>query len=216
MYVSFNQGQTFDRFNGGLPAVAVHDIAVQPVERELLVATHGRSIWKTSVKELEQINTEMMAKAISLFDLESVSYSAAWGRKSYDGSFFEPSFKIPYYANQTGTAIFTITSEAGTQLASFIDNAEKGLNFATYNFSYDKVKAETLQKETNATQPLPKAENDNYYLQPGKYKITVQLNGNKATSDLVIAAANSGRRSFEPEPKGEPGEETPDKKPESK
>ena len=216
LYVSFNQGQIFERFSGGLPAVAVHDVAIQPVEHELLIATHGRSIWKTSVKELEQINTEMMTKAISLFDLESVNYSAAWGRKSYDGSFFEPSFKIPYYANQTGTAIFTITSEEGTQLTSFIDNAEKGLNFATYNFSYDKVKAETLQKETKATQPLPKAENDNYYLQPGKYKVTVELNGNKATSDLVVAAANSGRRSFEPEPKGEPGEENPDKKPESK
>ncbi|MDA9554802.1 hypothetical protein N9R54_01080 [Pelobium sp.] len=207
LYVSFNQGKNFERFSGGLPAVAVHDLVVQPVEHDLIVATHGRSLWKARVKELEQITDEMMAKPLSLFDLESVNYSNSWGRKSYDGTFFEPTFKIPYYSNQTGTAIISISTEKGTVLSSFIDNAEKGLNFATYNFSFDKTKAETLQKELKIEEPLKNADNSNFYLRPGKYIVTVELNEKKVTQPLSLVSGNRGQRSFEPEAKGEPEEE---------
>ena len=208
LYLSLNQGESFERFSGGLPAVAVHDLVVQPREHELIVATHGRSLWKTNVKELEQINPAMMAKPISLFDLESVNYSASWGRKGYNGEFFEPTFQIPYYANQTGTAIISVTSENGTVLSSFIDNAEKGLNFATYNFSFDKAKAETLQKELKTEEPIKGADNSNFYLKPGKYTVKLELNGNKDAKPLTLVAGSRGQRSFEPEANGEPEEES--------
>jgi photosystem II stability/assembly factor-like uncharacterized protein len=206
IYLSFNQGISFDRFSGGLPAVAVHDLIVHPREHELVVATHGRSLWKASVKEVEQIDSAMMAKAISLFDLETVNYSSSWGKKGYDGEFFEPTFQIPYFTNQTGTAIITVSLEDGTVLSSFIDNAEKGLNFATYNFSFDKTKAETLQKSLKIDEPLKGADNSNFYLKAGKYTLNVELNGNKASKALTLVEGNKGRRSFEPEAKGEPEE----------
>ncbi len=208
IYLSFNKGESFERFSGGLPAVAIHDLIIQPVEHELVVATHGRSLWKASVKEVEQINAEMMAKAISLFDLESVNYSASWGRKDYKGEFFEPTFQIPYYANQTGTTIITISSANGTVLSSFIDNAEKGLNFASYNFSFDKTKAETLQKELKIDETIKGADNSNFYLKPGKYTITVELNGNKDTKNLTLVTGKSGQQNFEPEAENKPEEES--------
>jgi photosystem II stability/assembly factor-like uncharacterized protein len=208
LYVSLNQGQSFNRFTGGLPAVAVHDLVIQPKEHELIVATHGRSLWKTNVKELEQIDSKMMAKSIALFDLESVNYSASWGRKGYDGEFYEPTFKIPYYANQTGTAVISIKTEGGTELSNFIDNAEVGLNFATYNFSFDKVKSELLQKELKLEETLKSADNGNYYLKPGKYLITITLNNIKETKPLTLVSGSRGQRSFEPEAKGEPEEES--------
>jgi hypothetical protein len=208
LYLSLNQGDSFERFSGGLPAVAVHDLVIQPREHELIVATHGRSLWKANVKEIEQINAAMMAKPISLFDLESVNYSASWGRKGYNGEFFEPTFQIPYYANQTGTTIITVTSENGTVLSSFIDNAEKGLNFATYNFSFDKAKAETLQKELKSEEPIKGADNSNYYLKPGKYTVKVELNGNKDAKPLTLVAGSRGQRSLEPEAKSQPEEES--------
>ncbi len=207
LYVSFDQGENFERFSGGLPAVAVHDLIVQPREHELVVATHGRSLWKAEVKELEQISADMRAKPVSLFALESVNYSASWGRKGYNGEFFEPKFKIPYFTNQTGTAIITISTKSGTSLSSFIDHAEKGLNFATYNFSFDKTKAETLQKELKENKPIKNADNDHYYLPPGEYTVTVELNGNKSAQNLTLLSGGRGQRSFEPEAKSEPEEE---------
>jgi len=46
LYVSFDRGQHFTKWVAGLPrSVPVHDIAIQPRENEIVLATHGRSIY---------------------------------------------------------------------------------------------------------------------------------------------------------------------------
>jgi len=46
LYVSFDRGQHFSKWKAGLPrSVPVHDIAIQPRENEIVLATHGRSIY---------------------------------------------------------------------------------------------------------------------------------------------------------------------------
>jgi hypothetical protein len=72
-----------------------------------------------------------------------------------------------------------------------------------------------LQKDLKIEESIKGADNSNFYLKPGKYTITVELNGNKASKPLTLVAGNRGQRSFEPEAKGEP-EEEPDGKPEIK
>jgi hypothetical protein len=41
-----------------LPNVAVHDLTIQKRENELLVGTHGRSIFITKLKELHKLFAE--------------------------------------------------------------------------------------------------------------------------------------------------------------
>ncbi len=46
LYISVDGGKTWAQFKGNhFPAVAVRDIAIQPRENELVLATHGRGIW---------------------------------------------------------------------------------------------------------------------------------------------------------------------------
>ena len=42
--------------NATLPNVAVHDLKVHHRDNELIVATHGRSIYIADVKKLQKIN----------------------------------------------------------------------------------------------------------------------------------------------------------------
>lgn len=49
LYISVNRGETYSKVNNSLPFVAVHDIIVHPVENDLIVATHGRSLYKVNV-----------------------------------------------------------------------------------------------------------------------------------------------------------------------
>ena len=51
LYVTIDGGMTYFEF-GNLPNVAVHDIAIQEREKEIVIATHGRSIWIGSIEEL--------------------------------------------------------------------------------------------------------------------------------------------------------------------
>tara|TARA_B100000686_G_scaffold44261_2_gene46786 strand:- start:90532 stop:93744 length:3213 start_codon:yes stop_codon:yes gene_type:complete len=45
VYVSFNRGSDWQPLKGNFPTVPVDDIAIHPRENDLIVGTHGRSIW---------------------------------------------------------------------------------------------------------------------------------------------------------------------------
>ena len=55
IYVSFDAGNSFMAWNKGLPAsVPVHDIAIQERENELVLGTHGRSLYVASLHTIQK------------------------------------------------------------------------------------------------------------------------------------------------------------------
>lgn len=54
LYASFNMGKTFKVLDNNLPRVPVHDIVVQQRENELVIATHGRSIYITKLDDIQK------------------------------------------------------------------------------------------------------------------------------------------------------------------
>ncbi len=45
IFVSFDEGESWLPFNKNLPLTPIHDIAIQAREKDIVVATHGRSFW---------------------------------------------------------------------------------------------------------------------------------------------------------------------------
>lgn len=59
LYVSFNQGNNFMMWNGGMPrSVPVHDIAIQQRENEIVVGTHGRSIYISKLTDIQGLKKD--------------------------------------------------------------------------------------------------------------------------------------------------------------
>ena len=52
LYVSFDKGQTVVAMSDSLPTVPIHDLVIQKRENDLVVGTHGRSIYIASLKEI--------------------------------------------------------------------------------------------------------------------------------------------------------------------
>ncbi|MGK0264558.1 MAG: hypothetical protein ACI8UD_003219, partial [Planctomycetota bacterium] len=57
-----DRGEHWTRFNGNLPTVAVHAFALNVPSGEVVVGTHGRSLWIGTVNEIRQMTKEVMAK----------------------------------------------------------------------------------------------------------------------------------------------------------
>lgn len=56
LYVSINKGTSFMAWNKGMPkSVPVHDIAIQNRENEIVVATHGRSIYIAKLDDVQKL-----------------------------------------------------------------------------------------------------------------------------------------------------------------
>lgn len=170
-YVSFNQGQSWEAFSKGLPNVAVHDMAVQPDAKHLLLGTHGRSIYKTDIAPLQQMNGTMQSKAITLFKVKSTKYSSRWGSTwSKWLEAFEPKVDVAFYSNTSEEKTIKVFSGKGALLNQIKVSADKGYNYTSYDLTLTEKGRKALLKE-NASIDIDKAKNDKYYVPKGTYYI---------------------------------------------
>ncbi|MEO8368326.1 MAG: hypothetical protein ABI806_03935, partial [Candidatus Solibacter sp.] len=69
LYVTLDGGKEWKKFMTGLPSVRVDDILIHPRDRDLIVGTHGRSIYiADDITPLEQLKANSTTKELSLFD----------------------------------------------------------------------------------------------------------------------------------------------------
>ncbi len=62
LYASLDRGQYWNRINGeDLPTVAIHEIAQHPKLNDIVLATHGRSIWVLDSTPLRGMTAEILA-----------------------------------------------------------------------------------------------------------------------------------------------------------
>ena len=89
LYASLDGGQSFMTMMGsgaesGLPNAPVHDAVVHPRDRDLVVGTHGRSIYVADVEALQRLTPEVLAAdSLRLFGIESVHHSERWGSRGW-------------------------------------------------------------------------------------------------------------------------------------
>ncbi len=67
IFVSLDRGATWTKLNNNLPTVAVHEIAVHPTVGEIVVATHGRSLWILDISGLRQVDPKVGAEKPQLY-----------------------------------------------------------------------------------------------------------------------------------------------------
>lgn len=76
LYVSLNRGASYSEL-GNLPSVAVHDLVIQKREQELVIATHGRSLWIADLRPIRSNQKENLTcifkNKYNYFDLEDTS-----------------------------------------------------------------------------------------------------------------------------------------------
>ncbi len=59
LYVSFDAGNSFMIWNGGLPkSVPVHDIAIQQRDNEIILGTHGRSLFVAKLEDVQGLKKD--------------------------------------------------------------------------------------------------------------------------------------------------------------
>lgn len=193
LYVSLDRGKSFMLMNKDLPAVSVHDVVVHPRDKEILVGTHGRSLYLADAQHLQKLTSEILEKSLYVFDLEKVRVSSRWGNPwSMWRDAPEPTIEIPVFTNAAGTIKTTILMD-DLALFSFENEVKKGLQYLTYKGHVDGqavVKYERLlnaKKEKDADKiKVEKAKNDLFYLKKGTYKVRVEKGGVVEEKELIL------------------------------
>lgn len=174
-YVSLNQGKSWELLTNGLPSVAVHDMAIQKEAKELILGTHGRSLYILDISLLQQLSENNMNE-LHLSAIDEQNFSSRWGSKfSQWGEVYEPNVSLSVYSPEKGSGNIRILSEGGKELNSFTSEVVKGVNTLKYNLS---ISAKGVKEMSKAEKKINKSENGKSYLPKGKYILELSL-GNK-------------------------------------
>jgi len=185
LYISFDKGSTWERFSKGLPKVAVHDLVIQSLTNDLLVATHGRSLYKTNVGIFEEYHNFKNDPLYS-YNIPSVKHNPNWGNSwSKWLKAIEPDIRIQLFSKTKAKATIQIRAKNNDILQEFTTTIEKGFNTINYDLSITESGKELLEKSTESL-IIPKKKNSKYYLPKGEYNILASSNKENSNIKLII------------------------------
>ena len=186
LYVSLNKGTSWDDFSSGIPNVAVHDLVIQKKAKDLVVGTHGRSIYKVNLDQVQQLNDKVVAENLHVFELKKIKKSREWGNSwSSWAKASEPKAEIWFYSNTDSEVLLQIENSLKEVVYSQKVKASKGLNKHVYDLSISKATADNWKNKDKKLK-LEAAKNGNYYLPISVNKISIQKGKEKVTTDLEI------------------------------
>ena len=181
LFVSVNSGADWTRFTHGFPTVPVDDLVVHPRENDLVVATHGRSIYiLDDVSSLSGMTPEVAASELHLFAPRAATILQRWKHESYSAQrvFAGPNppagALLTYWVKTPGKAAATISIRNGS--GAVVRQLE-----ATSDAGFNRVVWD-LRSSAPATLPDQRGP----FVVPGSYTVTVRAAGRESTSTVRV------------------------------
>ncbi len=203
VYVSLDRGLTFMGLAADMPKVPVHDLKVQSRDEELVIGTHGRSLFVAPTRHLVQLTPEMRSRPVHIFDMDDVQHSDRWGQQFATWSdAFEPSVTIAVFARDAaggsagagggaddggareGTARLVVLDADGAEVHAEDIALGRGLNYVEYDLSAGGEAGSLAGTALEGAEP---ADNDKTYLTPGAWTVRIELpGGESAETELNV------------------------------
>ena len=172
LYISMDGGESWN-YTSRIPNVAVYDLIVHPRDQELVVATHGRSMYVLDVKPLQAI-----AKGedkLYITGTDQVRYSERWGEKRYEYTQpYEPRAAYLIYADSPGEAVLHVLDDEGHSLQMVDMNLQRGFN----RLNWDLLVMESSDKKGR--------KKEQKYISKGEYTVRIVQNDNSAETSLKV------------------------------
>jgi hypothetical protein len=173
VFVSLNEGLSWDRFMPNLPVVRIDDILVHPRDNDLVLATHGRSVWIVDdVTALQAMTDSILASDVHLFvPRDAVLWKndlrlsrAVTGDKNWVGENAAEGTAFQYYlgsaaGNATLHVLDAVTREKVRDLEA---TTVAGLN--------------RVQWDLRAN-PVNEGQNQGPRVEPGTYLVVLEVDG---------------------------------------
>jgi photosystem II stability/assembly factor-like uncharacterized protein len=184
LFASFDRGARWTAV-GGLPTVAVDDILVHPREKDLVVATHGRSLYiLDDAAPLAQLGPEVVAREAHLFAPRTAVGAhllpgfADWAGTTgiYRGANPSPGALLTYWIKEDSGEPVKIAVEGPGErpVANLTGPSRAGLNRITWDLMPSKDVLTEYGGEGKR------------FVAPGEYKVTLKYGKARSEQRLTV------------------------------
>jgi photosystem II stability/assembly factor-like uncharacterized protein len=186
LFISVDRGASWVPF-GGLPTVAVDDIKIHPRDRDLVIATHGRSLFVfDDLRPFEDLTAATLGSDATLFAPRPafgrvlLPGSVDWGGTAeYRGENPPQGAILNYYIREyTGEpAKISVADAANHTVANITAPSTPGFNRVVWDLKWTK---DLLTEYGGEGQK---------FVKPGEYTVTLSYGKTKATQKLDVSIA---------------------------
>ncbi len=185
-YFSVDRGKKWIMIKSNLPMVPVDDIAIHPRENDLILGTHGRSIWVLDdITFLEQLTAEAQNSPAYLFDIQEAVQLRLFYHKGSTGHkiFIAPNppygAMMSYYLKQKTkkSPVLTITDKEGQKVNELKGSKNAGISRVNWDLRHGAPDIPELGRTRRGRGPL---------VLPGEYKVTMKVDDQEMTKTFKV------------------------------
>lgn len=197
-YFSLDGGQHWNKLTSGLPTVPVDDIQIQPRENDLILATHGRSIYiLDDITPIEQLSSQVLGEDLHLFPIRPAIewrlYNNSWftGQQLFTGPNPPYGALVDFYLKakpgKDQKVRITILDAAGKTVREIdVARAEAGINRVNWDLRYDPPVKPTAQQLAAQSQGFFAGGPQGPMIEPGVYTVKVALGGDNQSQTVKV------------------------------
>lgn len=199
LYVSLDSGANWTTLGSDLPTVPVHDLVIHPRENELVVATHGRSIWVTDISALHNYDDYKNKSAVMLKP-DEIKFNNSWiGKPSrwFNTPNDQQLSHFNIWSDNDKTVKIEIIDDNKQTLYTGKIMLHKGLNNWQWNNKLNTAMALNAEKFRNKDKELPLNKSltpvresiklgHETYIQKGTYEIIISYESNVESIELKV------------------------------
>jgi photosystem II stability/assembly factor-like uncharacterized protein len=188
IFMSVNRGARWQSIKENLPTVSVDDIEIHPREHDLIIGTHGRSVWiLDDISALEQLTPAKLAQNAVLFEPRPATefyYNAIgglWGAHVFKAKNPPAGAYINYWLAGTPKDEVSITIEdaKGNRIRDIDATNRPGLNRVVWD----------LRGDPQEVIGYGRGEDDSaLYVPAGEYTVKMKYGDFKTQTKLTVTA----------------------------
>lgn len=196
LYLSHDAGSTWVRFMPNLPTTLYQDLVIHPRDRDLVVATHGRSIWiLDDISPLSEWSTSVAAAEAHVFSVRPATIFQYWkdtsyrGQEAYAGQNPPDGAIITYYLKSShSVARLVVSNSRGDTVRVLAGPSGAGIHRVNWDLRHEPPPAPRGSggaEESQASLPRPVGPRGPF-VAPGKYTVFLEAGGAKASTTVVV------------------------------
>lgn len=173
VYISTDMGITFHAFSD-LPPVAVHALVIQEKNKDLIVGTHGRSIYKIELEPVYK-SIEYADSGLAILAMEKIKFNKNWGKRQYNWNVNVPKVDVAFFNDENETLVIEIETNGQVLKLENID-AVKGYNKVSLNLDF----------ASNPNSNLKQGDDNQFYPIAGDYGVKISNKKKEVETILTI------------------------------